>query len=41
MNYCFYGLFLTLLLLALGTGGNIHVVFLLGVAIALWGSVNW
>ncbi|CAO1613411.1 unnamed protein product [Parajaminaea phylloscopi] len=41
MNYSFYGLFFTLLGLALITGGNIHVLFLLAVAIALWLSVNW
>lgn len=41
MNWSFYGLFFTLLGLLPITGSNIHILYLLAVAVALWASVNW
>lgn len=41
MNMAFYGLFFTLMALAIGSGGNVHVLALLGLSVCLFLSVNW
>lgn len=41
MNLSFFGLFGTLLLLLILTGGNLHVVALLALAVGLFLSINW
>ncbi|PWN45611.1 hypothetical protein IE81DRAFT_279195, partial [Ceraceosorus guamensis] len=41
MDLSFYGLFIVLGGLSLLTGGNVHVLALLGIAIALFCSINW
>lgn len=41
MDASFFGLFLVLGALALITGGNVHVLALLGIAMGLFLSVNW
>lgn len=41
MNRCFYALFVVLFLLIIASGGNIHVVFLSTVAVALFVTINW
>ena len=41
MNWVFYGLFVTLVLLLIVTGGNIHVAALLLLSLALFLSINW
>ena len=41
MDVCFYALFVSLVSLGIATGGNIHVVALLGIAVCLFVSVKW
>ncbi|KAI8823526.1 ER protein Pkr1-domain-containing protein [Fimicolochytrium jonesii] len=41
MNLSFAGLFLSLLALAVATGGNLHVLALMGVAACLFASIQW
>ena len=41
MNLSFYGLFATLAVLALMTRGNVHVIVLLVLSVALFAAVNW
>ncbi|KAJ3170563.1 SMK killer toxin resistance protein [Geranomyces variabilis] len=41
MNMSFAGLFVSLAMLAVVTGGNIHVFGLMGVAVCLFASVQW
>lgn len=41
MNATFMALFIVLVALAVLTGGNIHAIALLGIALALFAAVNW
>lgn len=41
MTYSFYALFVTLLGMLWLTGGNLHVVALLTLAVGLFLSINW
>lgn len=41
MNYSFYSLFVTLLLMVYGTKGNVHVCALLVLSVGLFLSIKW
>ena len=41
MNWSFYALFATLSALLVATRGNVHVVALLTLSVALWASIKW
>ncbi|GAA5915746.1 hypothetical protein JCM8208_005658 [Rhodotorula glutinis] len=41
MNASFYALFATLAALLVATRGNVHVVALLTLSVALWASIKW
>ncbi|KAI8909434.1 ER protein Pkr1-domain-containing protein, partial [Powellomyces hirtus] len=41
MNMSFAGLFVSLTALAVVTGGNLHVIALIGIAGCLFASVQW